>query len=67
MTYHQDILTLEMTILLNFNDQDLVLFVSPKDWKRLKAKLIGCQRENGNNAVEKPDTTFIQVAKINHP
>lgn len=58
MTYHQEVLTLERTILL---DSLLILsFVCiSKYWKCLKTKLIGFQDNNSNNAVGKADSTLI--------
>lgn len=35
-----------------------------KDWKCLKTELIGCQKENGNDAEEKLDSTLTRCPKL---
>ena len=62
MTCYQYILTLERTILFNY--QHLVLFVSLMTGNVCKQNLLGCRKENGTKAEEKLDSTLICFPKL---
>lgn len=62
MTCYQYILTVERTI--RFNYQHLVLFVFLMTGNVCKHNLLGCQKENGNKAEEKRDSTLICCPKV---